>query len=52
MSCRRDGHLHILGDVPFSGADGLDIDTYGGELGVTEPFLHEVEWDAEFNSRA
>lgn len=30
----------------FLGADGIGIDGSRGELGVPEPFLDEIEWDA------
>ena len=34
------------GDVFFLGADGIGVDGGRGKLGVTEPFLHQVEGDA------
>src|ERR1700722_18236938 len=37
---------HPARDILFLGADGIGIDGGGGELGVAEPFLHQVERDA------
>lgn len=31
---------------PFLGADGIGVDGRCGELGVAEPFLHQVKRDA------
>ena len=35
-----------MGDIFFFGGGGVGIDGGGGELGVTEPFLEEVEGDS------
>src|SRR4051794_31221474 len=37
---------HPASDVFLLGADRVGVDRGGGELGVAEPFLHEVERDA------
>ena len=37
---------HFAGDIFFFGACGVGVDGGGGELGVTEPFLEEVEGNA------
>ena len=34
------------GDIFFLGADGIGVDGGSGELGVSEPLLHQVERDA------
>jgi hypothetical protein len=36
---------HSAGEVLFLGTDCIGVDGSGGELGVAEPFLHEVEGD-------
>ncbi len=37
---------HPLGDVLLLGTDGIGVDRRGGEVGVSEPFLDEVEGDS------
>ena len=37
---------HPTGDALFLGADGVGVDGGGGELGVTQPFLCQVDEDA------
>ena len=37
---------HFAGDIFFFGACSVGVDGGGGELGVAEPFLEEVEGDA------
>ena len=34
------------GEYPFLGTDGVGIGGGGGEVGMAEPFLHQVERDA------
>lgn len=42
---------HALSDILFPGTDGIGIDGGGGELGMSEPFLNEVEGDADGDGR-
>ena len=37
---------HPASNIRFLSPDGIGIDGGGGELGVAEPFLHQVERDA------
>ena len=42
---------HAPSDIFFVGSDSVGVDDRGGELGVTEPFLHQVQGDAGRHSR-
>ena len=37
---------HTRGDALLLFADRVGVDRRGGELGVAQPFLHQVQWNA------
>ena len=46
ISCASVYPPHPSSDIVFLGAYGINVDGGGGELGVPQPFLHQVERDA------